>query len=531
MILKNFKAAAIMAAAFLISVNCYALSQVEESQIIVKYQYPDDYGMWKHIFKRTEAYKIPQTETNAIIIPHHDITVSHQSSFYKALAQQKSDYDVIVLISPDHFEKGTNLITIPENTIFETPEKQLELYEPLNSHLTNPNNSISKFVSPSSEPWKIEHGIFAHTPFLKHYFPQSNFFPILLKSFSKEDEFFAYEKLAEELNKVLPKNSLVIASVDFSHYQIPRMTNLHDFVSMNAIVNSEDLKYIEVDSPESLTVVTKFSQLRNLTKPVLINKTSTYDFIPDDFIVSTSHQYWAFYNEENSKQAIELFYKQEFTKQRILTTDFSSTKNQTILIGGSGTTDAGIRTFWKWDRYKESKDFAEKNLQDLAGTEARFLNGFDALLFELNEDEKFIHTKHGTTLFINGMNNNNSEKHILPEEILNQKNNQINIAFINCTSLEPKKILNQKKSLTKLLSHYEVVILHDTTGTKDSFAMLANDSPKGYELINLGIIAGNNKKAKGTILCINWHNNIRQIELFDYSSNSNFPPAIFQGEL
>ena len=41
---------------------------------------------------------------------------------------------------------------------------------------------------------------------------------------------------------MLPEDALVVASVDFSHYQIPRMTELHDYVAMNTIQNMEDLK-------------------------------------------------------------------------------------------------------------------------------------------------------------------------------------------------------------------------------------------------------------------------------------------------
>ncbi|MCQ2586547.1 MAG: AmmeMemoRadiSam system protein B [Treponema sp.] len=531
MILKKIKAVRrfVFLAAFFILFGFLSCSTGDKSEVIVKYQYPDDLEMWNHIFGNKAQTVIPQKIPASIIIPHHDITAKYQNSFYRAISKLGQP-SVIVVISPDHFEKGEKQIVIPCRTFFDAPGGQLNLSGKLQSDLTK-DSRISENVDMTIEPWIDEHGIYIHTPFIKHYFPDAEFFPILLKSFSAEEEFDIYKKLAEVLNDVLPEDALVVASVDFSHYQIPRMTELHDYVSMNTIQNMEDLKHIEVDSPESLTVVTEFSKLRGADFPVLINRTSTFDFIPDEFVVSTSHQYWTFYSKEDEYLIEEFNEKVRETKQRINFTDYENTKNQTILIGGSGNIGAGIRNFWKWDRYKKSKDPVEQKLYNLAGTEARFLNGFDALIFDIEPGKEFYQIKHKTPLFVIGSDFENSDKVLENERIINSENNQINIVVI--TDNRIKYSGDDFPLLLKvipLLDKFDFVVLRDSSGQNDAYAF--TKTPGMINQYNLGIFANEkNNFVKGQILCVNWHNGEKTVELFDYENMDSYPPAILQGEI
>ncbi|MBQ5499338.1 MAG: AmmeMemoRadiSam system protein B, partial [Treponema sp.] len=218
-----------------------------------------------------------------MIIPHHDITALRQNSFYSALAA-KIQPKVVVVLCPDHFESGKNFITVPKKTVFETPDGELSLYGELAEELKK--SELGKYVGIQDGIWRNEHGIFSHTPFIAHYFAGAKFLPILLKPESCAENAQLYKRLGEFFCKVLPKESLVVASVDFSHYQIPRMTAMHDYVSMNTIANWEDVTNLEVDSPESLTAVISFASSCGCKMPLLVDRSSTYDYVPDDNVVS-----------------------------------------------------------------------------------------------------------------------------------------------------------------------------------------------------------------------------------------------------
>ena len=229
----NTKRAVLVLSAALLFFTAYSYAQTE-----VLYQYPGDIGMWQHIYEKSAAYIMPDAKPRSVMIPHHDITTAQQNSMYKAIAQ-KLQPSVIVVIGPDHYEKGKACITIPTDDIsYCTPQGKLELAKDLLHKLCQ--SELSNCISVQSDLWQQEHAIYAHTPFLGKYFPQAALLPIVLKPLASDSEFESIKVLARVLSDILPEDALIVASVDCSHYQIPRMTALHDSVTKNTIANKED---------------------------------------------------------------------------------------------------------------------------------------------------------------------------------------------------------------------------------------------------------------------------------------------------
>ena len=110
----------------------------------------------------------------------------------------------------------------------------------------------------------------------------------------------------------------------------------------------EDPRYAEIDSPESIQVIFSYCKAKKADKPVLINRSSTYDYIPDEYVESTSHQYWCFYDD-----SLDLL-----------------------------------------------TDPADILLRDVAGKEARFLYGFDAVILDPQVGTTYERTLHNTTLTV-----------------------------------------------------------------------------------------------------------------------------------
>ncbi|WP_191015146.1 AmmeMemoRadiSam system protein B [Treponema zioleckii] len=537
----KLKPAAIFAAIVLATVAAVLLPSCqttlsEKSGTTVMYQYPNDIEMWNHIYALSEPFVIPQKIPQAVVIPHHDITSPFQNSFYKSLSNLASKTNaepaVVVVIAPDHFEQGTKNIVFPKNTKFMAPEGEIPLASKIEKLLEEQilsDEVLKNEVSFQDSLWENEHGIYIHTPFIKHYFPNAKILPILVKMFSNPEEFRLYQKLGELLAKNLPENSLVIASVDFSHYQIPRMTNLHDIASQNTIAKFESAQDIEIDSPESITCIQKFALCKNAKNPVLIHKSSTYDFIPEEFVVSTSHQYWEFLPDSAAEEISKYYEEVAKTSQRFSKIDYENTKNQLILIGGSGNIGAGIRTNWKWDRYKKSKDKAEILLRDLAGSEARFLSGFDEIIFDMRQGETFTRNLHKTAVNIRAVDfdskniEENKSQSSTAHHRSNSAKNQINI-LVGITK-NPASV--PEIEAKKLLESNDVVIFRENIGLSDSYCYFyENDELK---IINLGIVVGNDKKpVHGNLVALNWSSGKLKSEIFSYESKTNVIPAIYQ---
>ncbi|MBP5695156.1 MAG: AmmeMemoRadiSam system protein B [Treponema sp.] len=538
-----------------------ASQQVKTSQH-VQYAYPGDRAMWAQIFSLSKPYVLPEGEgafPRAVIIPHHDITALRQNSFYSALSA-KVQPKVVVVLCPDHFESGKSFITLPGKTVFETPDGELSLYKEFADELKK--SELGKYVCVQDEIWRNEHGIFTHTPFIAHYFAGTKFLPVLLKPESCAENAQLYKRLGEFLCKVLPKESLVVASVDFSHYQIPRMTAMHDYVSMNTIANWEDVTNLEVDSPESLTAVTAFAASCGCTMPLLVDRSSTYDYVPDDDVVSTSHQYWAFY-PGLGRSCLDAFAKKALLcGQKVNCLRYGEGKNCTVLFAGSGSLGAGVRTFWAWDRYGLEKDEALRSLRDAAGTEARFFKGFDAYVFDpAVKGEPYLalgRVVHGTCLGVwvcplekmglaaglcaSGIAASVSgtaasgayaeKKGKLPcVNILVLQSGAGGKAVANGKGLTA----GVKASAKKLLSEYDCVIVRSTD---DSFGAWAFVRGKGSGSKNtvveeeLGFLClKDGALGRGAFLAVNWQDGFLQRESFSYQLNDcGLPPRVFQGQ-
>ncbi|MBO4404974.1 MAG: AmmeMemoRadiSam system protein B [Treponema sp.] len=487
------------------------------------YVYQNDRNMWNHIFKMAEPYVVPQIFPSSVILPHHDITERQLNSFYSAVSSINNHPSVIVMLCTDHFEQGKKNITVPKNTSWLTPDGELCVNEKLLSSIINTPELKGK-VSSQDKIWNIEHGIFIHTPFLKHYFPDTEIIPFLLKGFSSDRDFEDYIKLGQVLANKLPEDAFVVASVDLSHYQIPAWTDIHDEVTENTIQNMENPRHLEIDSPESISCLFEYNYVRGYTKPVLIHKTSTYDFIPEEKVVCTSHQYWSFFKQGIITEEEEKSFKDAALKngQRINECDYENQLNQNILLLGSGNMNEGIREFWYWDRYKKSDDPSEILLHEMAGSEARFLTGFDAIIFDPPAGTVYTKKLHGTTLtvFSTGVN----LEGIGTEE---KKSPELKGLVINARSGEEYP---PEEKAAALLSLYDFILFRSEDDSKDVLVFIKK-AGKDFEVqkFNLGILYSKEKRhIRGAVLSLSWKNGILTPLSISYESENGIPPAIEQ---
>ncbi len=511
--------------------------------VIVNSQYPGDVALWNHTFSRDNPFVMPDKMPSAMVLPHHDICTFQQNSFYRAVSS-KGQPSVIVLVSPDHFESGKKEIVAPKTNVkFLTTEKDVPIEHKILKKLSQ--SDLAQAVDFEDEAWIQEHGVFIHMPFIHHYFPKAKVVPLLLKPLADESDFDSFRKLAEFLDSELPDDALIVASVDFSHYQIPEVTELHDQVTLNALANFEDPRNLEIDSPESIYTLMEYCRLRNATTPVLINRTCTHDFIPEEFVESTSHQYWTFYTDD-AKAQIEQYYKTvESSGQRYQTGDYSF-KNFTVVIGGSGDTGAGFRTKWEWDRYRTSTDIGEQNLYYLAGKEARFLMGFDAYIFDPEPGTVHTHSAHGTTLRVTSLDADGLDEIPLPDS---SAKNQIEILVLNYSDGDYSRLQKKVKDATK---KYDIIINRDVRGIVGAKAFFKTvediqdvidrmkrdglkicgwfiDALQEPNTVDLGILkAPEGQQAEGNILVVNWNDGLYSIHTFEYKSDNDVPPAIHQ---
>ena len=192
-----------------------------------------------------------KSEWNFAIIPHFMLDSEKVNKFYDFL---KNEYyhswepEKIILISPNHFHSQTKeMLTIckSDNVSYNSSTRKL-------------SSELSNFWIKCDENGEIfevwwnslktnEHGIWEHFQWINKYFPDSGVLPIISPCF----QFPSIEDVLPKLVN-LNWNILVIASVDFAHYQNEEQTLQHDQKSIETLKGmtlsqSEFIDWIDAD--------------------------------------------------------------------------------------------------------------------------------------------------------------------------------------------------------------------------------------------------------------------------------------------
>jgi AmmeMemoRadiSam system protein B len=368
-----------------ISVVVFACARNEKLKIT--YTYPGDTDMWNHIFKVKEAYKF-ESSPLGVILPHHLIAADELAKFYTGLSQITQP-KLVLVISPNHYENGKADIQTCQNCEFQTTNGPAEVDIKFIDSLIR--DGIASF---GDETFIKEHGIYNHAPFIKKFFPEAKIVPIVLKwKIPKEKA----EALAEWLNKNLPADSLVLTSVDFSHYIPVEAADFHDWSAYATIKNFDyDNVYdLEIDSPSSIYTVLKLMEARGYQKAERFAHTNLQDYVSHRES-TTSHHFFGFFKDGIDKV------------KSITIADLSSLAAANGLSFNKGWNDElGVFRF----------------LKDLKGEEDRFLVGSDFMVFNLEDGKCRKEEQNSMKISFCKFNENENNLAKELEQIKNEKQN------------------------------------------------------------------------------------------------------------
>ncbi len=200
----------------------------------------------------------------AAVVPHHDLVKAQRAELFDELAQQIDPPKTIILVSPNHYDAGVADV--------QTTKQSWNL----NNGNLEPDTWVIGNIPARIEPanFQDEHGIFLVLPDIKRVWPDARIVPIILKMNTTTEE-------VQNLERALYascKDCLLIASVDFSHYQPTILAEEHDRLSIRALENLDTdlvLDRAEVDSPASLELLMRWAQHHNTERFVVKNHTNS----------------------------------------------------------------------------------------------------------------------------------------------------------------------------------------------------------------------------------------------------------------
>jgi len=236
-----------------------------------------------------------------VILPHHNIVGEYIDEMYKDIASRKIER--VIVISTNHFNVGGDYILTDTNLASEV-NLDLDLMNYLDE---------KKALSIEHGTFNNEHGIKVHTARIDGAFPNAKVLPIIIKWQTSEKNL---NKLIRTiLEKVDMDKTLVVASIDFSHYvkeetallndeniqdwlrswpakrmalKLANVLDLEKSASMDTDVSTA------MDSPETFYVFTNLMQrsAKDQMQVEIIRRTSSLSYtnnIQADPMQNTSH--------------------------------------------------------------------------------------------------------------------------------------------------------------------------------------------------------------------------------------------------
>ncbi len=190
----------------------------------------------------------------AIVVPHHNFVAQKRLEYFQSIALKRPTTKTVIIIGPDHFSPHQNQITYAN--------RQWNLSNGQVNFTNNFESVLKPFLTLDNNLVKNDHAIFNLLPDIKTVWPQATVFPILI------GQNYPVSKLDSLINTISQNchfDCLLIASVDFSHYLPSGLAEVHDLKSIKELNNQNftEIPKLEVDSPQSLYIISKFANIKN----------------------------------------------------------------------------------------------------------------------------------------------------------------------------------------------------------------------------------------------------------------------------
>ncbi|MBA7523598.1 hypothetical protein ES705_15725 [subsurface metagenome] len=220
------------------------------------------------------------------VVPHHLLAGEIIEDFFSYISSREKP-KTIVILSPDHFQSGILMESNSFITIgLKGDDKEfnnLKVDTLLSGKLFKENKmALNNFAVIA------DHGVTTLLPYIKKYFPETNILPILIPADITKEQ---VEQLVKTIDENTLLDTIVVASVDFSHYLPPQAAEFHDVKSIRVLLNfeEENFKNIEIDCWQALYAARLFAKLQQKEAPHIIAYKNSVDFLNLEFEETTSY--------------------------------------------------------------------------------------------------------------------------------------------------------------------------------------------------------------------------------------------------
>lgn len=260
-----------------------------ENYSIHPLQFFDETTFYKGIAQAKRENKTVSYTIAGGVIPHHLLPGFIIADFFHRLVPQKPR--TIILVGPNHPERGAHK-ALSSLSGWQTPFGVVQPDRKIIRDLVKQN-----LIYIDEEVLPDEHSVAGIMPFIKQYIPSAEVVPIILTSrFTQKD----LRELAVALAAYQSKDTVLLASVDFSHYLTNKKAQEKDKTTLRII---DEYNYAQLlslnndylDSPSSIVVFLMVMQEWETTRRDIYFHTNSGELQNDESGATTSYFSIAYY--------------------------------------------------------------------------------------------------------------------------------------------------------------------------------------------------------------------------------------------
>lgn len=228
-------------------------------------------------------------DVRGVIVPHHaPLTTLIDETLHQVSKEKKPK--VVILIGPNHEDAGLGP-ALTRVTNWSLASGQISIDQELTQEFVHEGLALV-----DEKVFPREHSMYTVLPVIQKYFPEAKVVTIILSS--KHDKNRS-KRLGEKIGSLLGSDTLLIASIDFSHYLSSDIAPLKDEETLH-LITTRDYDKIErtltdhFDSAPSLMTFLRAVDVGGRSEGELVHHTNSGLFAGEPIQSSTSYMTFIF---------------------------------------------------------------------------------------------------------------------------------------------------------------------------------------------------------------------------------------------
>lgn len=228
--------------------------------------------------------QVPQVKGRIVsgVLPHHLMAGRMIVDLMEALAKQQPS--LVILIGPNHNNKGGKIISGLKD--WQTPAGLVSVDQEIVTSLV-----AQGVVVQDEAVMAPEHSVGGLMPFIGHFLPDAKVVPIILHHDVSLQEI---DQLLTALEPYLNKDTVLLASVDFSHYLTRSAAQLKDKETLQAMHKFDysvlfQMDNDNLDSPASLSAAFRLAEQKGIKEFQVLDNTNSGILMKNEIMETTSY--------------------------------------------------------------------------------------------------------------------------------------------------------------------------------------------------------------------------------------------------